>query len=44
VLEKIDGLTLNSSGTWTVVVRVGTTEVARQQVFVGEELATPPTS
>lgn len=43
VLEKIDGLTLTSSGTWTVVVRLGAVEVARQQVFVGEELATPTT-
>lgn len=43
VLEKIDGLTLNSSGTWTVVVRIGANEIARQQVFVGEELATPTT-
>lgn len=41
VLEKIDGFTLTSSGTWTVVVRIGAIEVARQQVFVGEELATP---
>ena len=44
VLEKIDGLTLTSSGTWSVVVRIGAIEVARQQVFVGEELATPTTS
>ena len=43
VLEKIDGLTLTSSGTWSVVVRIGAIEVARQQVFVGEELATPTT-
>lgn len=41
VLEKSDGFTLSSSGVWTVVVRIGTNEVARKDVFVGNELATP---
>ncbi|MFZ9627731.1 MAG: copper resistance CopC/CopD family protein [Ilumatobacteraceae bacterium] len=41
VLEKTDGFSLGSSGTWTVVVRLGSLEVARSDVFVGSELATP---
>lgn len=44
VLEKTDGFSLGSSGTWTVVVRLGSLEVARTDVFVGSELATPTTT
>ena len=35
VLKKDTGFSLNATGTWTVVVRVGQNEVARQDVFVG---------
>ena len=44
VLEKTDGFSLGSSGTWTVVVRLGSLEVARSDVFVGSELASPTTT
>ena len=38
VLEKVDGFTLGASGTWTVVVRVGESEVGRLNVYVSSEL------
>ena len=44
VLEKTDGLSLGSSGNWTVVVRVNAVEVGRIGVFVGSELALPTTT
>ncbi len=34
VLEKSDGFTLTAAGTWTVIVSINGTEVARQDVFV----------
>ena len=34
VLSKSTGFTLGASGTWTVIVRVGTTVVSKQDVFV----------
>jgi copper transport protein len=45
VLEKSDGFTLTASGTWTVIVYLNGTEVARQDVFVrgGSDDVTTPT-
>jgi len=35
VLEKEDGFSLGASGTWTVIVRIGASEVDRTDVLVG---------
>ncbi len=34
VLEKADGFSLLAAGTWTIVVRIGDTEIRRQDVLV----------
>ena len=44
VLDQDDGFTLNASGTWTVIVRIGGQEVARTDVFVGEAEAATTTT
>lgn len=43
VLDKADGFTLPTSGTWTVVVRLGDLEVAREDVFVADDTPTTTT-
>ena len=44
VLEKSDGLMLNASGTWTVIVSANGAVVAEQDVFVGGEAAATTTT
>ena len=45
VLSKSTGFALSAAGTWTLVVRMGATEVGRQDVYVGDpSLAATTTS
>lgn len=43
VLPKSAGFTLDTAGTWTVVVRLNGSEVQRQDIYVGDPAALPTT-
>ncbi|MFZ4720344.1 MAG: copper resistance CopC/CopD family protein [Ilumatobacteraceae bacterium] len=43
VLPKSTGFTLDTAGTWTVVVRLNGSEVQRQTIYVGDPAALPTT-